>query len=200
MSRHVRSREHHMSEPASIPDQLTTQKINVYELLKRSTVIRSSADGRMRWLLDAEDRCELVERAADLRCGTAGSSPSQRRRSTGCRQRRVTATATSAKARVRPRAVGVKVAMSSHAGDGSSATVPRNVWEANLLRLLDQVGVKYYGMLSGEVRWALNADEMCSLVELAGLLHVRGVAAAKPAGGLEPHRAAAGHSGAPRSR
>jgi len=31
-----------------------------------------------------------------------------------------------------------------HAGAGSSATATRSVWEANLLKLLDQVGVKVY--------------------------------------------------------
>ena len=55
--------------------------------------------------------------------------------------------------------------MSSDAG--SPAMTTRSAMEANLLKLLDQAGVMTYSLPSGEVRWALNADDVCTVVETA---------------------------------
>jgi hypothetical protein len=50
---------------------------------------------------------------------------------------------------------------------GAQVTTTGSVWEANLLKLLDQAGVKFYSERDGTVRWALDADDVCTVVELA---------------------------------
>jgi hypothetical protein len=57
--------------------------------------------------------------------------------------------------------------MSLRGSSCPSALGNPSVWEINLLELLHQVAVKRYSRLSGEIRWALNTDEICGLVELS---------------------------------
>jgi hypothetical protein len=55
-----------MSQAASIPDPLSVCELNLFLLLDRCGTARSTLDGRLRWLLDVNDLCELIELAANL--------------------------------------------------------------------------------------------------------------------------------------
>ncbi len=60
--------------------------------------------------------------------------------------------------------------MASRGGARSRATGSEpnlSVDEGNLLLFLDQVAVKLCDQEDGKVRWALDADDVCSVVELA---------------------------------
>jgi hypothetical protein len=57
--------------------------------------------------------------------------------------------------------------MSSPASPCPLVTGVRSATENNLLALLDHASVKNYSYLTGETRWGLNADEVCTLVEMA---------------------------------
>ncbi len=55
-----------MSEPDSGPDTLSVPELNLLELLDSAGVTFHRPDGSVRWALNAEEVCELLELAVDL--------------------------------------------------------------------------------------------------------------------------------------
>lgn len=63
-----------MSESDSAPARLSTPEINLLLLLDSAGTILHGRDGSLRWALNAEDVCDLLELAVDLIAGWGGPS------------------------------------------------------------------------------------------------------------------------------
>jgi hypothetical protein len=65
-----------MGEPDVGPDQLSITEVNLLLLLDSAGTTLLGRDGSLRWALDAEDVCDLLELAVDLIADWSGKTTS----------------------------------------------------------------------------------------------------------------------------